>query len=253
MNLKPTLVHDDQENLAKLDEAWTTKPILRRIYTEQFYGRLLAQAVPNAPILEIGSGAGRLREVAPNVIRSDILYSPGINCVVDAHELPFATSTFGTIIGLDVLHHFSQPLHFLTETARVLRPGGRLVLVEPWITPFSRFIYTYLHQEETDLSAQPWRDDTLSNAEKLAFDGNPAIPYLLLERGHQHLRTAVPALRLCQIERFSLLTYLLSLGFKPGSLLPLPLYPLLYQIEEITRPAWARLAALRALIVWEKH
>lgn len=244
--------HSDQHALAQLENAWRTKPVLRRIYKEQFYRRLLAHTLPDAPILEIGSGMGYIREVDPAIWRSDILASDGIHAVLDVHELPFAADTFGSVIGLDVLHHFNTPLRFLKEAARVIRPGGRLVMIEPWITPFSRFIYTYLHQEDCDMSAQPWRDDDQFAEGKLAFDGNPALPYLLIERGKMQMTTAVPSLRLRSIERFSSLTYLLSMGFKPYSLLPSAAYPLLYGVEEATRPLWASLAALRALIVWEK-
>lgn len=245
--------HDsDQRFLEQLDHAWQTKAVLRRIYREQFYGRILAHVLPGAPVLEIGSGAGHIHEVAPQVWRTDILYSQGIDTVVDAHTLPCGDGSLGSVIGLDVLHHFSQPVRFLREVARVLRPGGRLVMVEPWITPFSRFIYTYLHQEDCDMTAQPWHEEAALPPDKLAFDGNPALPFLLVERGGDALRAAVPALQLRRVERFSLLTYLLSFGFKRGSLLPEPLYPALYAVEEASRPAWARLAALRALLVWEK-
>lgn len=245
-------LHSDTDNLAIIDQAWRSKPLLRRIYREQFYGRLLAHVLPGAPVVEIGGGAGYLREVDPTVWRTDIIPSSGIHCAVDAHALPFGDGVLGSVVGLDVLHHFSQPLRFLRETARALQPGGRLVLVEPWITPFSRFIYTYLHQETCDMTAQPWVDRPALPSDKLAFDGNPALPYLLIDRGRAALRTAVPELRLVHVERFSSLTYLLSLGFKPGSLLPEGLYPLAYRFEEVTRPAWERLAALRALLIWEK-
>ncbi len=243
---------NDQHALARLETAWQTKPVLRRIYKEQFYRRLLAHTLPGAPILEIGSGMGHIREVDPSIWRSDILPSDGIHAVLDVHELPFAPNTFGSIIGLDVLHHFNTPLHFLKEAARVIRPGGRLVMIEPWITPFSRFVYTYLHQEDCDMQAQPWREDEQFAEGKLAFDGNPALPYLLIEHGKTQMTAAVPSLRLRSVERFSSLTYLLSMGFKPNSFLPNAAYPLLYGIEEVTRPLWSPLAALRAMIVWEK-
>ncbi len=62
----------------------------------------------------------------------------------------------------------------------------------------------------------------------------------------------IPELGLVVVEPFSLLTYILSLGFKPGSLLPECIYPFLYGLEKVTRPLWAGIAALRAFIAWEK-
>jgi hypothetical protein len=126
-------------------------------------------------------------------------------------------------------------------------------MIEPWITPFSRLIYTYLHQEECDLNIQPWQmEQAQFDTGKNAFDGNAAIPYTLLEQGQATLTQQLPELRLKNIERFSSLTYLLSGGFKPMSLLPAALYSTLYHLEETTRPLWNSVLALRALILWEK-
>ena len=103
------------------------------------------------------------------------------------------------------------------------------------------------------MSARPWqKEDAQFGLEKQAFDGNPAIPFLLLERGGKQTAAALPTLHLSHLEGISSLTYFLSLGFKPGTLLPAFAYSPLYKLEELTRSVWAKLAALRALIVWTK-
>ncbi len=240
---------NDYDYLTRHRAVWEQKPVLRRIYREQFYSVLLEQCAPGERSLEIGSGPGLLGTIAPQVIRTDILPSPWIHCALDVHHLPFADGTFDNVLGLDVLHHFNAPVAALHEISRVLRPGGRLVLIEPWITPFSRLVYTYLHQEDCDLSARPWQPDfKMSDTTKQAFDGNAAIPYLLITRG----QLSIPGLQLRTLKRFSFVTYLLSFGFKPVSLLPSWLYPVLYRVEKATQRAWEPLAALRALIVWER-
>lgn len=243
----------DYDYLETHRSVWAQKPVLRRLYVEQFYALLLENLAPGKTSVEIGSGPGLLDEIAPSIIRTDILYSKHINCVTDAHHMPFASDSVDNLIGLDVLHHFSQPVLFLREAARVLRPQGRLVLVEPWITPFSQLIYTYLHQETCDLSVQPWVEHVDQFApNKKAFDGNAAIPYLLTTKGKSAVDDAVPELELTRVQRFSSLTYLLSLGFKPASLLPNAAYPFLYSVEKATRPLWEQAASLRALLVWTK-
>ena len=51
--------------------------------------------------------------------------------------------------------------------------------------------------------------------------------------------------------RLNAFGYLLSLGFRPGSLLPRRLAPLANRVDAWTRPL-APLTAMRALVVWEK-
>lgn len=57
----------------------------------------------------------------------------------DVHSLPFAPSTFGSIVAFEVLHHFEQMAPALGELFRVLRPGGHLFALEPYAwNPYRR-------------------------------------------------------------------------------------------------------------------
>ena len=54
-------------------------------------------------------------------------------CQADARHLPFPDATFGAVLLADVLEHCPEDAPVLAEIARVLRPGGRLVLSVPSI------------------------------------------------------------------------------------------------------------------------
>lgn len=49
----------------------------------------------------------------------------------DARRLPFAPAAFDSVTCLDVLEHVPRPGEALGEMARVLRPGGALILQTP--------------------------------------------------------------------------------------------------------------------------
>jgi SAM-dependent methyltransferase len=49
--------------------------------------------------------------------------------VADLHDLPFATSSFDVVLMFHTLTYAARPAKALAECARVLRPGGRLVLL----------------------------------------------------------------------------------------------------------------------------
>ncbi len=118
------------------------------------------QVVGPAPgrLLDIGTGTGRLLELlAPRVdrglgvdasramlalARSRLSKAELAHCAVrqaDMYRLPLPDSGFDTAIMQMVLHYAEDPAAAVTEAARVLRPGGHLVIVD------------LLHHGRTDL------------------------------------------------------------------------------------------------------
>ena len=98
--------------------------------------------------LEIGSGTGVISEVFPDVITSDMKLLPFIDLVLDAEELPFADNSLRAVFAINVFHHLPNPRAFFAEMLRVLRPGGGVVLIEPFYGPIASWVFKGLHQSE---------------------------------------------------------------------------------------------------------
>jgi len=65
----------------------------------------------------------------------------------NANALSFADNTFDAVFCGATLHHMEEPITMIKEMVRVIKPGARLVLMEPnWIYPTN--IYIAIKNEE---------------------------------------------------------------------------------------------------------
>ncbi len=132
------------------------KQFLRHLYKE-WYQLLVASLPPvEGLVLELGTGAGFLRDYLPGLITSDVLPIPDMSVVMDAHRIPFQDASLRAILMIDVLHHLSAPESFFTEATRCVRPGGVMVMIEPWVTSWSRLVHTWLHHEPFHPETAQW-------------------------------------------------------------------------------------------------
>lgn len=228
---------------------WEAKPLLRRIYAD-FHDRIARNLVAG-PTLEIGGGIGQFKNRYADVIASDIQQFPGLDVVADAQALPFADRSLGNIVMIDALHHIEFPKLFLEDADRVLRPGGRVVMVEPAITWGSALFYRFLHQEPVNMAADPLALGQRS-ADRDPYDSNQAIPTLLCTRDRHRLTGELPSLAVAHVEWFSFFVYPLSGGFKSWSLLPEAVGRVGLRLERQIEPLLGRHLGFRLLAVIEK-
>ncbi len=225
-------------------KVWASRPELRSVYQEWF-GQLLRSVDGKQPIVEIGSGPGFFKEYFPRVISTDPIPCPWIDVVCDAGSLPFRSGTVGALVMVDALHHLPKPLEFMAEADRVLKLGGRLAMIEPWLSPLSFLIYRYFHHEDCRLKID--LDCPFNEPSKNAFDGNAAIPFRLLKS----FKERIESLHLIRAKPFLGLSYLVTLGFKLDRPIPQKLVDLAGLCERLLGPV-GRFNATRILAVWEK-
>ena len=230
-------------------DIWASKPVLREVYGH-LYRRIAAACQPGLTI-EVGGGSGNFKQFAPDVLSFDIVHEPWLDFVGDAQAIPLQASSADNIVMLDVLHHIEYPVRFLREASRVLRPGGRVIYVEPGITPFSNVVFRTLHEEPVDMSVDPLAEGA-PNPDKDPYVGNQAIPTLLTGRYAKRLKQSVPSLKLISEQRLSMLAYPLSGGFKHWSLITAGGARQLLRLEDRVERLLGPICGFRLMAVFEK-
>lgn len=232
-------------------KVWEAKETIRLLYRD--YHRRLLASCPEGAVLDIGGGTAHVKDSRPDIVSTDILSFPGIDVVADAHRLPFPPACFAGVVMLDVLHHLERPIEFLHEASRVLRPGGRLAMIEPAMTTLARRFYENFHEEPVDMGADPFAP-VVTNPDRDPFDANQAIPSLLFATpaARSRLETTIPSLRVRRVEWLSLFAYPLSGGFQPWSLMPAALVRPMLALEGAIPGMVRRQIAFRMMVVLER-
>jgi SAM-dependent methyltransferase len=100
---------------------------------------LAARLPDGARVLDAGAGEGqysahflRQRYTGVDLGIGDAGWNyQGLDAVADLCALPFAAGAFDAALNIVTLEHLRQPARALEELARVLKPGGVLLLVAP--------------------------------------------------------------------------------------------------------------------------
>lgn len=236
-------------------QAWAANPALRRCYGD-WYGLIRGQ-LPEAalgPWVEVGSGPGFAEEFVPELVLTDIVQAPWHHKQAAAEALPFADATVGALVLFDVLHHVASPTAFFSEAVRVLRPGGRIVMVEPYVSPLSYVVYNRFHEEPAILSVDPLAPGSPAQPAKDPFASNQAIPTLLFCRhGGRRFASAFPQLAVTRLRRMTGLAYPATGGLGRGPFLPWRLWRALHFVESLLPEPAFRLIGFRMLVVLEKR
>ncbi len=208
------------------------KGFLRRIYQEWYLAISGALPLGDGPVLEIGSGAGFLSDFIPDLITSELSFSPGIKTVIDGRELPFGDRVLRGIVMTNVLHHIPNPRQFFAEAVRCVRGGGVVVMIEPWVSPWSRVVYTRLHHEPFLTEAAQWdfpQCGPLSGA-------NGALPWIIFERDRKQFEREFPMLLIRVIKPMMPFRYIVSGGISSRGLMPECTYSLWSGLEKALNP-----------------
>ncbi|HEY59649.1 MAG TPA: class I SAM-dependent methyltransferase [Anaerolineae bacterium] len=207
---------DDPNTTELRHQIIQSKPFLKRIYMEWY--TLIAGQIADlqGSIFELGSGAGFIKQLIPHAYASEIFYLPFIDIVLDGLELPLQTSSLAGLLMVDVFHHIPDSRGFLNEALRVLVIGGKLVMIEPWVSKWSKRIYQSFHHEPFYPQSKDWG---FSSTGPLS-GSNQALPWIVFERDKEKFEHEFSQLRILLIQPMMPFRYILSGGVSMRSFVP---------------------------------
>lgn len=180
---------------------------------DMFREWVLEIARPEDALLDIGAGRGALKQMD---FRGVVAESVGVDPDPVVEENPFLdeaiiggaeamhdlrSSRFDIVVTNNVLEHVPDPEAFFAETARVMKPGARLIAKTPnlyhYMATIARFSPTSFHELVTKMRGRPVEDtfptryllNTRSSFESVAADHGFEIErYLTVESRPEYLR-----------------------------------------------------------------
>lgn len=240
-----------KEILDSHKDIWNKRRLTRHLYTGWFRD-VKAELSGKGLTIEIGAGTGNFKEFMPQSVSSDLVWCEWLDMVHDAMFLPYRDSSVGNFVLIDAIHHIHDPVRALDDMRRCLKIGGRIVIFDVFISPFSFLYYNYFHKEDLDLSADLFGVKEAA-VEKEPFESNQAIATLLFFKRFSQFAARFPELKLVKKEVREFLLYPMSGGFEGAQMIPFGLKAPVAALDRIAVKTLGRLIAGRCLVVLEKQ
>jgi ubiquinone/menaquinone biosynthesis C-methylase UbiE len=134
--------------------------------------------------LEVGCGTGISKEFikAREYIISDYAEHPWLDaCNVDALNTGFPDTSFDFVVSSNMVHHVPYPVRFFKEMARILKPGGVLLIQEINASLFMRMLLRLMRHEGYSFDVNVFDPDEVCTDPHDLWSANCAIPNLLFD------------------------------------------------------------------------
>ena len=202
--------------------------------------------------LEVGAGAGISRYFLPNfnILRTDILpWDKGeVLGGIDAQDLPYTDGEFAGVLGMDMIHHVSNPAKLLEEVIRVTKKSGDIVFVEPYVSIFSYPVYRFFHPERVTIPIG--FDRNMSWVSESASDGDQGVAQRLFctKSGRKFIQDFYGTSIILEVDYLSPFAFYLTGGLNKPFKISSRIVNLFMKIDSVLPRAFRKFTAARMII-----
>jgi len=132
-------------------------------------------------VVEIGCGTGLSREFIDHqgLVLTDVEDHAWVDMTADALNMPFDDGELEAVISVHMIHHLANPRKFFREMARVLKPGGLLIIQEIQSSLVTRVVIRLMRIEGWSYEVDVFSNSAVVNDPRNAWSGNNSVPELL--------------------------------------------------------------------------
>ena len=213
---------------------------------------------PGATGIEVGAGTGVSKEFikAARYSLTDLADHDWLDRKnVDALNTPFDDESLDFIVSSNMIHHVPNPQVFFREMARVLKPGGCLLVQEINASLAMRALLRLMRHEGYSYEVDPFDEAVICTDPDDLWSANCAIPNLLFDDPGKFERN-VPAFRVVH-QRFREFFCFINSGgvIAKTAYIPLPNFALhlLSALDTVLAACMPSVFALQRQIVLEKR
>lgn len=206
------------------------------------------QASDSREYIELGAGVIPMSKLDSRIKSTDIVPTEHLNGVLDATNLDIEDSTVSGFFLQNTFHHIPDPKAFFEETSRVLVPGGRLVILDPYFNKLSKWPYPRLFKTEGYDSNGSWE----GASQHAMIGANQALSYIVFLRDRKYFNSVFPNLTI--VEKLPVnfgLRYILTGGLNFRKLAPSFIFKIIRKLERF--PWLFQPFAIHWIIVVEKR
>ena len=125
----------------------------RKVISSEYMPRdhvreFLRDVKPDEIVVELGSGNRRL---TPEIINVDLFPFANVDFVAEAERTPIRSESVDRVVVDTILEHVPEPHKVVDEIFRILRPGGSVVCLVPFIFPYHAYPRHYFNMSRDGL------------------------------------------------------------------------------------------------------